>query len=165
MASSDEKIRETQRLLGQATIALSSLDTLLERLFMQFTMLEHEMASTIYLATDGIGRRRQLADAVAKIALKDPAMLAEWSSIATEHAEVFRERNRLLHDTWALNPEDGTFLLLRQIVPNKGYKSADIMRTIKDDDLVHLAQRAASLVQRMIKLSIGFYESTKPKED
>jgi hypothetical protein len=48
--SADDRIRETQRLLGQTAMQISGIDSLFERLFVQMTGLPHDMGATVFLS-------------------------------------------------------------------------------------------------------------------
>lgn len=153
MDHADNRIRETQRLLGQAAMQLSGLDCLLERIFLLLTNLGPEIGSTIYLRDDSTARRRDLVDAVAKIAIKNEDLLSRWQAIKGEHQALFQLRNRLLHDTWAINPEEGTFALLRQYPPGKNFLfDGDYFPQVSDDALERIAIRAGKLAADLLAL-------------
>ena len=154
-----EKIRETQRLLGQAIISLSALDMLLGHLFGRLGM-PFDVAQSIYLSIDGIAKRRQMVDAVVKLHLKtEPPLLREWDAIYGEHTDLFAKRNRLLHDAWAFDAQAGKFSLLRQMPPNKF--NSNFIRDVTDDELEDVTVRANALTQRMVRFFQSLIERDK----
>lgn len=133
---------------------LSGLDGLLERLFAFLTGLPHEVASTIYLRDEGTARRRELVDAIAKIKINGE-LLSRWEAIRAEHQALFQLRNRLMHDTWAINATEGTFALLRPYPPGKRFTiDLDFFPSVSDDALERVAVRAGALSKQILELLV-----------
>ncbi len=88
------------KLIGAFTIELSLVDIGLPHLLAKMARIPFKLAHAIYYSQNSVAACREIVNATARVALKDPRHIERYRKISESHSHLFGRRNRLLHDVW-----------------------------------------------------------------
>jgi hypothetical protein len=160
MDENQTKIVETERRLGALAMAFSGVDIGLEKIFLALAQLQVDVGGVLFHSHEGTARRRELVDKLAKHVLKTKEeLLARWTTLRDEHKEIHARRNKFIHHVWAVNPQDGTFSLVKHGALSATTSFDEMFSKVDDAELSELATRARNLMRNAILLSIDIADS------
>jgi hypothetical protein len=123
----ESQLAETHRRLGAFIFSMAAIDTALLAVFAALHGDDFREAATAYYGEDNVFARQRMTDDLVREVLVIAEDREKWTELFQEHREIYRWRNRLVHDSWA-------------IVPGEGYRLIDAKPAKGEGDMLHIFQ-------------------------
>lgn len=155
---SDAEVDRIYTLIGKFTIALSKLDMSMRHLLGAVLRLDVNTAHALYRSQGTTAARREILSAASNALGEEDRKKVQ--AMLGEHASIFAERNRYMHDQWSFDPSAGSFRLQNERKLARGPTTADFeqflenaMPVVRPDEIERQIARTNKLFLDMLNVS------------